>query len=171
MEPQVTQSVLGTLGINWMLFMAQLVNFGIVVFVMWKWVYTPLLAVLDKRNKEIEDGLKNAQAAKKNLADANLEKEAILKEARVVSNSILDEAQSKADKMRGEKLAQAKEEIEKIVAEAKDKIQNERAASFSALQGDIAELVAEATTKVVGKMGEADRRDSIREAIKELKVT
>lgn len=169
METEVTHSVLGALGINWIQFVAQLINFAIVVFVMWKWVYTPLLAVLDKRNKEIEDGLKNAQEAKQRLADAGTEKENMLKEARVLSNTILDDAQNKADKLRGEKMALAKEEIEKVVTEAKEKIQNERTAAFSALQTDIADLVTEATFKVVSKMDDAERRESIREAIKELK--
>src|SRR3989338_4615733 len=55
-----SSSVLGTLGINWKLFLAQLFNFGIVLFVFWKWVVKPLGATLTKRQERIEAGLNNA---------------------------------------------------------------------------------------------------------------
>ena len=41
------ESVLGALGVNWKLFIAQLLNFSVVLFIMWKWVYTPLLKAID----------------------------------------------------------------------------------------------------------------------------
>src|SRR3954467_12266796 len=53
--------VLGTLGVDWKLFLAQLINFGIVLFIFWKWVVKPLGTTLTKRQERIEAGLKNAE--------------------------------------------------------------------------------------------------------------
>src|SRR3990167_360095 len=71
MSAEVTQlaaeaaktDVLGTLGINWKLFMAQLVNVGIVIFVLSKWVFKPLVKLMDDRVKKIDDGLAHAKEA------------------------------------------------------------------------------------------------------------
>ncbi len=169
MEPQVTQSVLGTLGIDWKLFLAQLINFGIVVFVMWKWVYTPLLAMMDKRTKEITDGLKNAKDAKKNLTEAEAERDRLVQEARAAGHALLEDAQAKAEALRQSKLAETKQEIEKVVTEAKERISGERDAAFSALQKDIADMVALATEKVALELDDKQQHTLITKAINEIK--
>ena len=47
--------VIGTLGLNWKLFMAQLLNFGIVLFVLWKWVFRPVAGALETRRQRVEE--------------------------------------------------------------------------------------------------------------------
>jgi F0F1-type ATP synthase membrane subunit b/b' len=68
MPDPASTDLLGKLGINAPLFLAQLVNFSIVLLVMWKWVYTPLVKLMDKRAQEIADGLHKSrhQATRKN---------------------------------------------------------------------------------------------------------
>lgn len=169
-EPETTNSVLGTLGINGVSFVAQLVNFSIVVFAMWKWVYKPLLKTMDHRAKEITDGLKNAKEAKKNLDESNIEKEKILGEARAAGHTVIEDAQSKAEVLRQDKIVQTKQEIEKIIGETKEKIANEREASFKALKVDIADLVAMATEKVAAGLDKETQRKLIDSAIKEIET-
>jgi F-type H+-transporting ATPase subunit b len=160
--------VLGTLGINGKLFLAQLVNFGIVVLVMWKWVYTPLVKMMDKRSKEIVQGLEYAKLADKRLSEAGVERERILQEARAEMHALLEDARARAEILRQEKLAETKTEIEKVAIEAKDKIRSEREAAYGALQRDIANLVALAIQKVAAGMDEKAQRDLIDKTIKEL---
>jgi len=169
-EP-ASQNVLGTLGLDWRLFLAQLINFAIVVFVMWKWVYTPLLGMMDKRAKEIAAGLKAADKAKKRLSESEEEKEKIIREARGAGQKLIEEAQARAEVLRQEKLTQTKAEIEKIVAETKERIAGERDAAFAALQTDVAELIAQATEKVALHFDERQQRQLIAEALNELKKT
>ncbi|MCC7357204.1 F0F1 ATP synthase subunit B [Candidatus Uhrbacteria bacterium] len=169
-EP-VTKDVLGALGLNGKLFMAQLFNFGIVLFVMWRFVYRPLLALMDKRTKEIQDGLKHAQDAKVRLADAQAEKERILKDARVAAQEILKETQDKAESLRQEKMSQAKMEIEKIVLETKQQIKEERDAAFVALKGEIGSLVTLAIGKVAQGMNTETHKNLIKDAINEIKTS
>jgi len=166
---QASQGVLGTLGLSWQLFLAQLVNFAIVVAVMWKWVYTPLLKMMDRRAKEIAQGLKDASEAKKRLAEGDAEKDKIIRDARNEGQKLIEAAQSRAEALRQEKLKQTKEEIEKIVAETKERLTQEKEATFKALQNDIADLIAQATEKVALKFDEKQQRMLISEALAELK--
>lgn len=167
-EPATSNDLLGTLGVNVKLFAAQLVNVSVVILVMWRWVYRPLVAVMEKRSKEIADGLKNAKDAKQKLADAADEREKTLRETKADAHAIIEETKKKADGVKQEKMEMAKREIEKLVEDAKGRIESERDVAFAALRNDVASLVAEATRKVAGKMDEKAQRALIAEAIKEV---
>jgi F-type H+-transporting ATPase subunit b len=160
--------ILGTLGIDAYKLIAQLVNFAIVVFVMWRWVYRPLVKTMDARSKEITTGLENAKEAKRQLSDATAEKEQLVNDARAEAMSILDETKGKAEAVRQERLKIAKEEIEKIAAEAKERLKMEREAAYGALQNDIADLVRRATEKVAKGFDDKTHRALIAEAMKEI---
>src|SRR3989338_10025020 len=97
-----SSSVLGTLGINWKLFLAQLLNFGIVLFVFWKWVVKPLGTTLTKRQERIESGLKNADymdAEKKRFEDWKLSE---MKKIRNEADNILRTTADTANKIKQE---------------------------------------------------------------------
>ena len=102
-EPQASSSVIETLGINGKLLLAQLINFGIVVFVMWRWVYKPLMKMMDERAKEIAGGLKNAKEAELQLSSASSEKEALLNAARAEAHAILEDGRAKSEACRKQK--------------------------------------------------------------------
>ncbi len=168
LDPASSKDLLGTFGVNGKLFVAQLVNFVIVLIVMWRWVYRPLVAMMDTRAKEITDGLENAKAAKHQLSEAAADRERMRRETNASASAILAAAEQKTQRLHDEKLERTKEEIEKLMHGAKEQIQNERSAAFDALKGDIASLVALATQKVAGKMDEKAQRAHIAEAMKEL---
>lgn len=160
--------VLGTLGINGQLLIAQLINFAIILLVLWRWVYKPLLAKMDERSKKISDGLDFAKESKKALNDAEIERSQIVREAKAEAHKLMEKATADAEKLRGEKMAQAKAEIEKVIVEAKAQIKSERDASFDALKSEIAELVAMATSKVAASMDDKAQRGSIASALKDI---
>ena len=60
-----SDSLLGPLGIDWRLFVLQTVAFAVLLLVLKKWVYPPILAMLDKRDESIKEGLEAAEQAKK----------------------------------------------------------------------------------------------------------
>ena len=170
-EPQASSSVIETLGINGKLLLAQLINFGIVVFVMWRWVYKPLMKMMDERAKEIAGGLKNAKEAELQLSSASSEKEALLNAARAEAHAILEDGRTKSEEFRKQKLVETKSEIEKIAVEAKAQMKQEREATFAALKGDIADLVALSTAKVASEFDEKTHRSLIEKAIKQAEKT
>lgn len=166
-EPQST-GLLASLGISGWKFIAQLCNFSVVLFVMWKWVYTPLLAIMDKRAKEIQDGLTNAKVAEQRLHDASEEKERILKAARAEAHELLEDVKTRAEAVRQEKLAIAKTEIEKYIVEAKVQIKSERDAASASLKREVADLVVQATEKVVTGMDDAQKKSLVDHAVKHI---
>lgn len=167
-SPAETTGVLGKLGVNGQLFLAHLLNFAIILAIMWRFVYRPLMKKMDERAKKIGDGLRFSDEADARLREAAKEKEDLIRDARAQSKALIEEATVKAEVMRQEKLVQAKTEIEKVISEAKQQIADERAASFKALQHDIADLVTQATTKVVTGLEDKDQRALIKQAIKEI---
>jgi len=83
--------LLGTFGLNWKLFLAQLINFSVIVFVLTKWVYRPLIKTMDARRLKIEEGVKNASLAEQKLGSAKETESKMLREARSQAQEIIYE--------------------------------------------------------------------------------
>lgn len=160
--------LLGKFGLNGELFAAQALNFVIILLVMWRWVYRPLMRKMDDRAKRISQGLEFSKEADERLKNARAESERVINAARAEARTILEQTTVKAETLRREKMTQAKAEIEKVIAEAKEQIKSERAAAYVTLKQDLAQLVALATAKVAAEMDEKAQRALIREAIKEI---
>lgn len=163
--------LLGSLGINLNSFAGQLLNFSIVVLVMWLFVYKPLVKKMDEREKKIREGLAFSKDAAREREQAVEEKECLIQEARAEAHAILDAAKLRAGELHAEKIRQAKIEIERIIEEAKMQIRDEREASFLALKSEIAGLVALFTAKVAGKMEDKDQHALILDAIAQVEKT
>lgn len=159
---------IGALGINVKLFLAQLLNFGVLVFVMWKWAYTPLMRKMDERAKKIQDGLDFAKQATEDLNAVAAERTTIIRDARIEGHALLEEASAKAEELRKEKIAQSAVEIDKMVADAKVRIAQEREATVSALTSELGALVALATRKVALGTDEKTREALVAKAIEEI---
>lgn len=126
------------LGIDPKLLLAQGVNFVILLIVLTKFVYKPLMKMVEERRQKIELGVKGGEMAKKIISDAEQEKTGIIKGADVQAVAIISEAEKnaqlraqdialQADKKAQNALREAmlmaerkeKEEMEKVAAEAK----------------------------------------------------
>ncbi|MBU1032601.1 MAG: F0F1 ATP synthase subunit B [Patescibacteria group bacterium] len=161
-------SVLSSLGVDWQLFIAQLINFAIVIFVLWKWAYKPLMIKMDERSKKIEDGLQFSKEADERLKSAVEENERIINEAKAQSHMFIEEARDKAEKVRQDKIRLTNQDMERVIADAKQQIEVERQGTFTALREDIADLVTAATNKVAEKIDENTKRSLISEALREI---
>jgi F-type H+-transporting ATPase subunit b len=159
---------IGALGLDLKLFLAQLLNFGILVFVMWKWVYVPLMKTMDERSKKIQDGLDFAAQATTELNEAAAERAAVIRDARIEAHALLDDAAAKAELLRKEKIAQSAVEIDKMVADAKVRMAQEREATVSALTSELGALVTLATRKVALGTDEKAREFLVAKAIEDI---
>jgi F-type H+-transporting ATPase subunit b len=142
---------LARLGVDWRLLVAQLVNFGLVLFVMWKWVYRPLLKVMEERSGRIERGLKDAADAAEAKQTAAAEKEAVVTVARQEAKRIIEEADGTAKEVRETHVRKTREEMEAVVAQGKARLAADRAAMVSAAKTELADLVVAATGKVLSQ--------------------
>lgn len=161
-------SVLGTLGINWKLFLAQLVNFGIVLFVLWRWVFTPISKKLMERSEKIAVALKDAEDIEKEKAEFEEWKEQQKADARKEAYQILTDAKKEAESVKSSILAQTQKEQARIAEMAKKEIHAEAENSTKAIKTEIAGLVVTATEKILKeKLDPAKDKEIIKGAIKD----
>jgi F-type H+-transporting ATPase subunit b len=153
------ESVLGALGVNWKLFVAQLINFSVVLFVMWKWVYTPLLKIIDARTAKIDKGLKDADAAAAAKSGAEKASEEAIVAARKEAQRILEEAQKASEAQRSELKAKTQAELAALVQQGKDSLAAEKDKMVREARAEIAELAVMAAGKALGeKLTDAQKK-------------
>jgi F-type H+-transporting ATPase subunit b len=141
---------LATFGLDWHIFLAQLANFAVVLFVLWKWAYTPLLKALEARGKRVEDSLKKADEIDHRLKQVEAERAGTIADAKAQAASVLEKARADAEAMRAEALAKAKDEVAKVVAHGKAQLKADQEAMKRDLQREVAELAVMAATKIAG---------------------
>jgi F-type H+-transporting ATPase subunit b len=141
--------LLGNLGINGKLFIAQLINFAILFFVLKKFAYQPILKVLDERKDKIEKGLKDAEKAGEKLEKITVKEEKVLRKANAKAQDILMTAEKKADENRVVAVEKTEEEIAQLMKKAEQKIAEKKEQMLQELKKDVAGLVVMATEKVL----------------------
>lgn len=112
--------ILENFGFDFTLFIAQIINFLIIAFIFKKFLYKPLLKTLKDRQKTIVKGLKDAEEAQKDRAQAEEQKDIILTKASKEAEKIIEETKTEAGKIKDTILAEAREDAEKIIKTAKD---------------------------------------------------
>src|SRR6266702_8762180 len=86
------------LGINAFAFLSQLVSFGIVFYILWRWGFPAIMKTLDKRQAVIREGIENAEKAKSDLADATTRAEQVMQEARLQAQETIAQATRVAER-------------------------------------------------------------------------
>ena len=139
------------LGINLNLFIAQLINFGIIAFFLARFLYRPVLNALANRQAMVRESLENAELVKQQVARAQQDYEARLNEARQEAARILAQANERAKTVEQEIVANARQDAERIQLEARQQIQQEREQLLRGLQAQIGNLVIQTASTVVGQ--------------------
>ena len=159
-------SLISTFNIEWQLVLAQLVNFAIVLYVLYRFAYGPILNLMTERTEKIDKGIKDAEDAGKKLTEITEKEKAVLVEARKQAQEIVTKAEVVAVKNKEEIIVVAKEQSAKILADAEKKIEMEKTKMMQEVKGQIAELVVAATGKVIGEKMDAEKdADLIAKAI------
>ncbi len=168
-EVTTQPGVLELFGLNGKLFLAQLINFTVVIFVVAKWVYKPLLKAIDARAGTIQKGLKDAEEAKRERQAAVADARNAHDQAQVEARALIEVARGEAIAERAKLMAETQVELEHQLNEARARLQEEKLVMTAAFKQEMVELVLAATTKVVAKTLDADgHRVLIEQAIKEL---
>lgn len=168
--PSGSGDVFTALGIDWKMLIFQVIGFIILVWLMGKYVYPPLLKTIDERQEKIEAGNKAANAAEQKAAETKAEVEKLLKKAREDAAAIMTTAKEEATATVEAADAKAKVRAERIVADAQEQLEKDIVAARKVLHNETVELVALATEKVVGKtVTDAVDRKVITSAVQEAK--
>jgi F-type H+-transporting ATPase subunit b len=141
-----------TFGWNWKLFLSQVISFCIVAFLLRRFAYKPILAILEDRRRKIEEGQLNAEKIRKQLADAESRYQEIVSKANADGQRMIDEARDSAAHLSERKQQEAIASAEQIIAKAKEAAAIEHDRQMQALKRELGHLVIETTAKITGKV-------------------
>ncbi|HEY4510503.1 MAG TPA: F0F1 ATP synthase subunit B [Candidatus Paceibacterota bacterium] len=157
-------------GVNGKLFLAQVVNFILLLYVLRRFAYKPILRVLKVRREEIEKGLRYTDEAEEKLKKVFQEKEIILQETRREALNMVNDAEDIGKSRKEEIIKEAENKSEAIIQTARKSIEEEKAKMRDEVYRDAEEFLAMGVMKVLGKMSPEERdKILIREALKELR--
>ncbi|MDP3963648.1 MAG: F0F1 ATP synthase subunit B [bacterium] len=158
------------LGIDWKLLIAQAVNFVVLLWLLKKFLYGPVLELLRKRREDIKEGAQNAEKIAQELRQIEQRRAAELERVKKEAEIIIQEAKQAA-KARGEELInQTEAKIAGLIAEAKRHLEEERIKMMDQAGKDVKELVFMVAEKVLEEQLPKDIHEKfVEEAVRRLK--
>lgn len=156
-------------GIDWRLLLAQAINFGALFFILYRFAYHPVLAILRERRKKIEEGIAMREESERKLDAAKREREAMLKRTNQESVAVIAEAESQG-KARGEEILQgARARQEEIIQEGKQRAGEEQRIMRELFSKEAEELVKSAVAKIAEKSPSSFDTNLVKRALAEAK--
>lgn len=142
-------SSLQSIGFDWQVALAHTVNFLLVVWLLKRFVFSPLQDTIDERRNKIESGVAEAEKAKEKRREAKEEKEAILQAARNKRQEILDDVRQQAEDIIAEAEKEAREEAEAIKKQAREDLQNQREKMRRDMRDAVGQLAVQSAEKIL----------------------
>jgi F-type H+-transporting ATPase subunit b len=162
--------ILNNFGFDPILFLAQIVNFLIIFFVLKKYLYKPVLKILKDRREKIEQGIKQADEAAKLLEETVQKEERILKDAQEKAKKLIDEAKLQTEDMLKKSEEKTKKKVDDMLAEAREQINYETGIAQKKLETNISRIaVAFLEKSLKGFFGEKEQEVLMKEAINKIK--
>src|SRR2546422_459506 len=151
MQTIILADLLGGFGINALAFLSQLVSFGIVFFILWRWGFPAVIRMLDQRQAVIREGVENAERARHDLAEATAHAERLLLEARRQAQETIANASKAGEAEYNRIQEEAHARAEQIGKQEVARIQQEAARARAELSRLVVNLSINAASKVIGK--------------------
>ena len=161
--------LIGQLGINWKLFLSQAVNFFILLFILQKFVYKPLLAVIKKRNERIKEGLEKADAADKRLHEVDVIAKDRLKKAENDSVKIIKTTEEKAKQLEQSLRTKAEDHQKELLEQIKANAIKQGEESRQNVLKEAAELVKRVIAKTIELKPDAIDEALVEKAVSHIK--
>lgn len=137
------------LGIDWKLLLANTLTFFLVLWILRKFAYRPIMDVLDRRQRAIGDGLAAAKQSTAELAALQKDKQQVLQEAKTEALAIVTEAKRQGEDMKHKLMAAAEAESAATIAKTKAALERERLDMVKKAKAELADVVVAATSKVL----------------------
>ena len=135
---------------------AQIIVFGILVWVTMKYIWPVITKAMDERAQRIADGLSAAERAKAELKDADARVAEEIKKARAQASEIVEKAQAQANQILDKAKADALLEAARQKAVAQTEIDGMVGKAREALRGQVATLAVQGASKIIGREINAD---------------
>ncbi len=141
-----------TFGVNWQLFISQLVAFIVVALVLKKFAYKPVLDMLEQRRERIAQAEANAEKIQLELAETKTERDKVLAEANQKAEQLIADAKEAARQVGEAEGQKAVKQAEEIIRKAREATEADRDRMMAELRAEIGRLVVDTTAKVSGKV-------------------
>jgi len=151
------------------LFLWTILTFLVLLVLLAKFAWKPLLALLDRREEMIRQSLDDAEKAKQELQRLQQESKEILSKARVEAQSILAKSRSEAEKLKGEIRQEAKVQADSILRDAEKQIQVETEKAITLIKNEVVDLSLLVASKLIKKnLSKEDNQSLIEESLKQV---
>jgi F-type H+-transporting ATPase subunit b len=158
------------LGIDLRTLIFQLFNFLLLLFILTKLLHNPLKKLLERRREEIEQGLANAETARKQLEQAEADRKDLLEKADLEGRLLISAAKKRATDLESALKADAQEKAEKMLEKNREELAAERERLKDELRGELADLVVSATEKVLASpIPDKEKRENVSKLVKEVR--
>ena len=161
--------ILTNFGIQPVLLLAQIVNFLIILFLLKKFFFAPIIGILENRKRRIEESLKNADLIEEKLAETEEKTQKILEEARNNAVNIISEAKQEADRIYEQAQEDTRKLAEETIAKTAIQIEKQKEELEKQLEKETLTLVSQIVKKVLGRsLRENERQNLTEKAIAEM---
>jgi len=143
--------ILGKIGFDWQVAVANLVNFLIIFFILKRYAFKPIARVIKERQDKVNEGLDNTKRAETNLMQAEQEKEQIVMQARQEANEVVASAKDQADALLASKTVEAGKEHDRLIEEGKKKAQKEFDRMEREVRAQAAGLIVSSVEKILNE--------------------
>ena len=142
---------LASLGVNVSTLVAQVVNFCVLLLLLYLVAYKPIMRMFDERSKKVRESVEQAEHIKEQVAKADEEVAKRMEEASKEGQKIIKQAMEAGEEVRAKVQQEAKEEARTLITEAQVEIKYERDEAVKELRKQVADLTIMAAKKVIDR--------------------
>ena len=164
------EKILSDFGVQPILLLAQVVNFLVLLFILQKLLYKPILQVLEERKRKIEESLSNAEKIQKELEATEAKRSQVIENAIEEGKKIIAEATQQGAVLMQESQAKAKEEMEEMMNQGMQMIAGEKEKMKSEVKSEVATMIQMSLEKVLGRsLDSKSHQKIVEDAVKTIK--
>lgn len=153
------------------LFIWTILTFLVLLFMLRKFAWKPLLSMLEKREEMIRKSLDDAEQAKLELEQLSQESQEIVDKARTEAQNIVSDGKSTAEKVKEDILRTARDKADMIVEDAKKQIKSEKDKAIGEIKSEVVDLSLQIANKLIGKnITKSDNQTLIEKSLKEINL-
>ncbi len=146
------QEIARTFGVDWSHLIAQIISFGIVCILLYKFAYRRVLGILEERRQQIAEGIANSEKIKAELDRTEAQRQDVLAQANAAATRLIEEAREAAARVQKQETQKAIASAEQIIAKAREAAAADHARMLTELKREVGRLVVQTTATVTGKI-------------------
>ena len=146
------EQIARTFGVDWPHLGAQIISFGIVCAVLYKYAYGPVLGMLEERRQQIALGIANAEKIQAELARTETQRQEVMTQAHTQSAKVIEEARAAAVRVLEQETQKAVAAAEQIMIKAREAAAQDHERMLAELKSELGHWVVQASMAVTGKI-------------------